>query len=440
MKPFEPDTTRLARAMLNGPFTEEQLLRRGRPLIKGNTKWFDRLVNLALARFGNLRPRQRELVKFLLTESFYSEADDSDEFEVESSFDATEFVPEANLQHACTVMEWNTVSDLADWLGLRQNELNWFADRKQLQRFAADEPLRHYRYHWVRKRHGRCRLIEAPKPRLREIQRRLLRSVFEHIACHDAAHGFRRSRSTKTHAAPHVGKQVVLRMDLQEFFPSIRPSRLSRLLMHAGYPEEVAEFITALCCNYTHADAWKYWPHPDDLQQRRETQRHFQRAHFPQGAPTSPAIANLCAFRLDCRLTGLARWAEAAYTRYADDLLFSGDESFRRKVDRFRIFVAAIVMEEGFVVNHRKTSVMPRSARQFATGLVINEKLNTPRDDFDRLKAILHQSVQHGPASQNRDSHPNFRNHLLGRIQYVGQWNAARFEKLMRMLNAIAWE
>src|SRR6202034_1577966 len=77
--------------------------------------------------------------------------------------------------------------------------------------------------------------------------------------------------------------------------------------------------------------------------------------HLPQGAPTSPALANLCAYRLDCRLAGLANAVGAAYTRYADDMIFSGDEVLERAARRFHIHVCRIVLEEGFEVNTRKS-------------------------------------------------------------------------------------
>lgn len=266
-----------------------------------------------------------------------------------------------------------------------------------------------------------------------------MKDILNQIPVHEAAHGFRKSRSAATHAAPHVGKAVVLKMDLENFFPSIAPARLVRILMHVGYAESVAEMLTSLCSNHVPPDVFASFPHTDDWRQKRQLQQLYCRPHFPQGSPTSPAIANICAFRLDSRLTGLARSANAVYTRYADDLLFSGDEDFARSVDRFRTSVAVIAMEESFNVNYHKTRVMKRSVRQEAVGLVLNEKLNTRRDDFDRLKATLHRCVVMGPAAVNDGRHSDFRSHLRGRILYVAQSNTARLTKLSRLFDQIDW-
>jgi RNA-directed DNA polymerase len=162
-------------------------------------------------------------------------------------------------------------------------------------------------------------------------------------------------------------------------------------------------------------------------------------SHLPQGAPTSPALANLCAYRVDCRLSGLARSAGAEYTRYADDLAFSGNDDFERRVERFSTHVAAILGEEGFTVYHRKTRIMRQGVRQHLAGLVANQSVNVIRTDFDRLKATLTNCVRLGPASQNREGHPLFRAHLEGRVGFVETINGAKGMRLRRILERIVW-
>src|SRR5262249_38739262 len=124
-------------------------------------------------------------------------------------------------------------------------------------------------------------------------------------------------------------------------------------------------------------------------------------------------------YRVDCRLAGLAKSVEADYTRYADDLAFSGDVTFERHIERFSTHVAAVLMEEGFKVHHRKTRIMRQGVRQHLTGLVANQHMNVMRTDFDRLKATLTNCLRHGPDSQNRNAHPHFRSHLEGRVVFV---------------------
>lgn len=439
MNRLESDARRLAVALLAGRFEKEAILQRTMPLVSSSTTWLKRLVNQLIKRFGDQRPRRRELVIFLLHSRSLSHASEMEDFRIQAYDQSADFLPSPGLFENIDVLQLRSIGEVSEWLGLDENELFWFADRRQLERISPDGPLRHYRYYWKLKRHGKCRLIEAPKYRLRDLQRKLLYEILNQIPVHEAAHGFRKARSAASHAAPHVGKAVVLKMDLEDFFPSIAPARLVRILMHVGYAEDVAEILTSLSCNHVPSDVFAAFPHVDNWSQKRRAQQLYCRPHFPQGSPTSPAIANVCAFRLDARLAGLARSANAVYTRYADDLLFSGDEKFARSIDRFRTSVAVIAMEEGFTVNHHKTRVMKRSVRQEAVGLVLNEKLNTRRDEFDRLKAILHRCMRRGPAAVNDGRHTDFRSHLRGRIQYIAQSNASRLTKLTRLFEQIDW-
>ena len=166
----------------------------------------------------------------------------------------------------------------------------------------------------------------------------------------------------------------------------------------------------------------------------------YGRPHLPQGAPTSPAVANLCAFRLDCRLGGLAKAAEANYTRYADDLAFSGDAGFARGAGRFAARVAAIVAEEGFAVNFRKTRLMRQSVRQHLAGLTVNVRPHVSRQELDRLEAILTNCVRFGPEGQNREGLANFRRHLEGRVAFAGMVGGGRVARLRALLELIVWE
>jgi RNA-directed DNA polymerase len=160
---------------------------------------------------------------------------------------------------------------------------------------------------------------------------------------------------------------------------------------------------------------------------------------LPQGAPTSPALANICAYRTDCRLTGLARSAGAEYTRYADDVAFSGGDDFERGVERFSTHVAAVLLEEGFSVNHRKTRIMRHSVRQRLAGLIANDRMNVMRSNYDTLKATLHNCVHLGAHTQNRTAHPRFRAHLDGRIGWVESVNPGKGQRLRALFNRIVW-
>lgn len=213
--------------------------------------------------------------------------------------------------------------------------------------------------------------------------------------------------------------------------------------MTAGYPETVARLLTGICTNHVPESVLQDATLLNTALRLRPSIADgaslLRCRHLPQGAPTSPALANLCAYRLDCRLHGLARSADATYTRYADDLLFSGGTQLARSAKRFHIMVCAIALDESFEIHTRKTRVMRRGVRQHAVGLVLNEKPNIRRADLDRLKATLHNCQRHGPASQNLAQHANFRAHLCGMVAHVEMVNPNRGARLREILDRIAW-
>jgi len=333
---------------------------------------------------------------------------------------------------------------LAAVLGLTISELDWYGDRRNINRYAHDQRLRHYRYRWLN-----GRLIEAPKQRLRALQRQLLAEVIGPIPTHPAVHGFVTGRSPHTFAAPHAGQPVVVRLDITSFFAAITAPRIYGLLRAAGYPEPVAHAITGLCTTRTPAKilalALPGGPERHDPD-RHSPDRHspdrgyrlglLRDVHLPQGAPTSPALANLCGFRLDRRLSGLADRFGAAYTRYADDLAFSGDLT-PHGASALVAAVTAIAADEGFRVNTRKTRVRGRADRQKLAGLVVNERPAVPRAEYDELRALLHNAARTGLDEQNRDGHANFRGYVEGRIAWVGHRHPARAARLAEMLRAV---
>lgn len=328
-----------------------------------------------------------------------------------------------------------TEGDLADWLDLDISSLLWFSDLRNWERKTKAESLRNYRRRWIFKQNG-ARLLEAPKPRLKGLQRKILTDLLSHIPAHEAAHGFRRGRSTVTFAEPHCRKAMVIRLDLRDFFTSVSRARVAAIFRTAGYPERVASLLAGLCCTVTPSEVFAARPGgPLDWPERKA----LEIPHLPQGAPTSPALANLCAFRLDTRLAGLAESAGADYTRYADDLTFSGGPDFARKAHRFHITAAAIALEEGFAVNHRKTRIMSRALAQRTAGLVVNERVAIPRRKFETLKAILHNCAKHGPASQNRDRHADFRAHLAGCLAQIQSTDPRRAARLEPLWERIRW-
>jgi RNA-directed DNA polymerase len=324
--------------------------------------------------------------------------------------------------HGWNVPRWKSLGELAEWLQLAPEQLDWYADVRSINDDAHDACLEHYRRRWVPKRGGKWRLIEAPKDRLKEIQRRLLHECLDAIPPHEASCGFRKSQSITTYANPHVAQTVVWRIDLKDFFPSIRASRVQATMKRIGYSQSVARCLTGLFTTTT-PEAF--------FENRREERLLYRSRHLPQGAPTSPTIANLCAYRLDLRLSSLCATMSVRYTRYADDMAFSGGEVLRRAGSTFRRTVMQIIVEEGFNTNHAKSRWMLQSQRQQLTGIVVNVKPNIRRKDFDDLKAILTNCARYGFESQNRERHPDFVGYLRGKIAFVTQVHPARGEKLL---------
>jgi RNA-directed DNA polymerase len=356
-------------------------------------------------------------------------------------------VPVAIFAPAMGRMRWpvpaiDTPRDLAAMLDLHPGELAWLADRRGLERRVVDPRLRNYRYRWLPRAGAPPRLIEQPKRLLKETQRRLLREILEAIPPHDACHGFRRGHSPLTHARRHAGRDVVLRFDLEDFFASIAAGRVYGVFRGAGYPEAVADDLTGLVTNTLPARDWEAAPRAADptvIAAHHRLGRRLAAAHLPQGSPTSPALANLCAYRLDCRLAGLADAVGAAYSRYADDIVLSGGPRLHAGAARVRRAVEAIALGEGFRVNPRKSQLMTRAGRQRVCGIVVNDHANPARDDYDRLRAALHEAAVHGPAAANRTGVPDLRAHLLGRISWVEALNPARGAKLRRLFSAVDW-
>ncbi|WP_022904243.1 reverse transcriptase family protein [Curtobacterium sp. B8] len=336
----------------------------------------------------------------------------------------------------------DTLPELARALDLTVGRLLWLADTKGWNRHAdPDGPLHHYRHTWTVRPGRTPRLLEAPMHLLRRAQRTVLDELLTTLPVHDAAHGFVPGRSIVTSAARHVGTDVVVTMDLTSFFATVRAPSVYGVFRNAGFAEPVAHVLTGLCVHEVPPHVLRAMPGGGggSLDERVALRRALAEAHLPQGAPTSPALANLALRHLDARLTGWAAAAGATYTRYADDLTFSGGAALATRVDAFIAGVDRIVRDQGHEVNPHKTRVRRRGVRQAVTGVVVNDRLSPGRAEVDRLHAILHNCVRHGPASQNRDGHPEFRAHLLGRIGWVGQTHPARAARLRAEFDRIDW-
>jgi hypothetical protein len=429
----------LAAAIVAGPIDADAIVDRAARLLGKRYRWLRPLALRIVGHYGErLRPRRQAVTQFLMSDAGFTRAWGRHELSAHP-----QRAGQAVMSPTPRGKSWNvpvlcTQDELAKWMGISTGELLWFADARRIETKTAQPRLRNYHYRILSKRFGKLRLIEAPKPRLKAIQHRVLDGILNHIPPHPAAHGFIRQRSTRTFAAPHIAQKVVLRIDLEDYFPSIRFARVQAIFRLLGYADVVADALAGLCTNAAPLDVWNELEPPAAHAELTQSAWRYWQPHLPQGAPTSPALANLCSFRLDTRLAGLARAAGASYSRYADDLAFSGGREFERVVQRFHLHACAIALEEGFRVHHRKTRIMRQGVRQQLAGIVVNVHANVRREEYDRLKATLVNCLRHGLASQNREQHPDFRSHLAGRISYVTAINPLRGEKLRRLWEQIA--
>jgi RNA-directed DNA polymerase len=338
--------------------------------------------------------------------------------------------------HELSVPDLPHSQALADWLGLPLDTLDWFTYCSARRRLA---PLhaQHYAFSLQPKRSGGGRLIEAPRQRLKAVQTQVLKGLLDAVPVHEACHGFVAGHSVLSHAQQHTQQAVVMHFDLKNFFSSITASQVAAVFRTLGYPPCVASHLAALCTVSTpdpviqrmREDGWLDWHQAKCL-------RH---PHLAQGAPSSPMLANLCAFRLDLRLDGLAWTLGARYSRYADDLVISGPTSLSVASSRIAARVGQIALEEGYVVNHRKTRLATQASAQTVCGVVVNQHANMKRAEFDRLRAVLHQCHRHGPHAQNREGHADFRAHLRGRVDWATQLNPAKARRLHVLWDRIDW-
>lgn len=251
--------------------------------------------------------------------------------------------------------------------------------QESLIRHLDGEDNRRARYQEISipKKRGGERTLTVPHHPLKWLQRSLLTVLTHLFSCHKCAHGFERGKSIVTHAKQHTGKNYVYTIDIKDFFPSITRNRVFGMLQ--AYPinasQPVARYLANLTCH---------------------------NGCLPQGAPTSPILSNLLCRRLDSRLFKWARQNGYTYSRYADDLTFStNNDSFP---DRDIAFIDDIIRDEGFEVNDDKRRLQPYYKRQMVTGLVVNEKVNLPREKLRGLRALLRNIEEHGWLSQvNRD-------------------------------------
>ena len=313
-------------------------------------------------------------------------------------------------------------ADVAEALGLSIPQLKWLAFHSEVVRKS------HYVRFAVKKRSGGERVLSSPHEKLKAVQRWILAEVLNRIPLEPNAHGFVPGRGILSNATPHVGTGFVVNLDLKDFFPGIGFRRVRHAFKRVGY-SGAASTVFALLGTECPRQPVTF------------NGEHFEVATgplgLPQGAPTSPALSNLVARKLDRRLSGFARKLGLNFTRYADDLTFSGPADLAERIGYILAKVRHVTAEEGFTVNETKTRVMRRGRTMEVTGVIVNDKASVDRELLRRLRAILHRAKSEGLDAQNREKLPHFRAWLRGMIAFVGMIRPDAGAKLKAAFDAV---
>ncbi|WP_207514800.1 reverse transcriptase family protein [Longitalea luteola] len=266
-------------------------------------------------------------------------------------------------------------NELALAMGIPLKELRFLSFSRKVSSVS------HYRKFYIPKKSGGRRLISAPMPRLKQVQYWILENIFNKIAVHPAVHGFALQRSIISNAQPHIGKEVVVNIDVKDFFPSIHYKRVKGLLQQLGFSEKIAVILALLCTEAVTEEV--------SIDGKNYFVQKGERV-LPQGAPTSPAITNILCYQLDKRLQGLAAKNQCSFTRYADDITFSFNDA-ATNAQQLVWRIKKILTDEGFTVHPDKIRIMRKGTCQEVTGIVVNEKAGISRKKLRRFRAVLHQ-------------------------------------------------
>ena len=264
----------------------------------------------------------------------------------------------------------------------------------------------------IPKKKGGLREITAPSENLKYIQRWILDNILYRASVDNNVNGFIKNKSIVDNAKEHVGKECVMNLDIKDFFPSITYIQIYNLFIKFGYTRHLSMVFTGLC-----------------------TYKNI----LPQGAPTSPFISNLICKRLDSRLDHLAKKVDATYSRYADDITFSGNKN----ITKYLSLIKRVITDETFKVNEKKVRVQFKYHQQMVTGIVVNEKLSVPTKTKKYIRQQIYFSKKFGVKDNLRKQNinkTNYREHLYGLAYFIKMVESDYGNELLRDLSEIDWE
>lgn len=255
----------------------------------------------------------------------------------------------------------------------------------------AYAPEHFYRRFTIQKANGKEREIHEPLPDLKKVQRWILEEILSKASVSPYAKAYVKGRNLKQNARYHRAQKALVTLDIKDFFPSVKIHDIYRIFEEMGYQRNVASFLAHLCC---------------------------LNGVLPQGAPTSPCLSNLRMKDFDQRVSRYCAENGWRYTRYADDLTFSGNHS----VGALITYVSRSVFENGFRLNPEKTRVARTNACQEVTGIVVNHHMQVPKKTRKAIRQQMHYIKKFGLDSHLEhigETRSNYLRHLLGRINFA---------------------
>lgn len=285
--------------------------------------------------------------------------------------------------------------------------------KKQDQdRFLGKFRQQSYQAFNIPKKSGGYRTIEAPVVELKIIQKWIKDNILDKLEASPFAKGFIKNKSIYDNALPHVNKELVICIDLKDFFPTIKYSDVFKIFKYIGYTTEVSHELTQLCTNGNNI--------------------------LPQGSPASPVISNLVCLKLDKRLSKLAEKIGFTYTRYADDITLSGKVAIKYCLP----LIYKIIKEEGFELNEKKTRLQYNFQRQEVTGLLVNKKVSITKKLKHELEYAIYFCQKYGVVEHMSKINCNksfYKEHLYGIAYFVKMLDNIKGRKYLQELDKINW-
>jgi RNA-directed DNA polymerase len=282
-----------------------------------------------------------------------------------------------------------------------------------------------YRVFFIRKKSGGHRRITVPLPSLLIVQSWLQEHILSHQPVHACSQAFSEGCSPAKNAQQHCSSKWLVKIDVENFFESITERHVFRVFKQIGFRPLLSFELARICTRVIdHSIKSRAYLSPRMVSYRIADYRCAFQGHLPQGAPTSPALANLACYNLDEDLNDIAGKYKCVYTRYADDIVFSTQEFSRQTANRLLKDATSSLKRFGLKPNRKKMTIVPPGARRIVTGLVVDGSVPRLSKEYrERIELHLYHAAKHGLAEhcKRREfrSLIGFRNHLHGLITYA---------------------